>query len=70
VHAHVENMQRGIHNHLVPWEGDMDLEAYFLKFKEIGYSGLASFDAYQYDYEAVSERSVRFFKELLAKTGA
>jgi sugar phosphate isomerase/epimerase len=28
VHAHLENMKKGVHNHLVPWEGDMDLPAY------------------------------------------
>ena len=67
VHAHVENMQRGVHNHLVPYEGDMDLVTYFRKLREIGFDGMASFDAYQYDYEAVSEQSVRFFKEILAK---
>ena len=27
VHAHLENM-KGVHNHLVPYEGDMDLTAY------------------------------------------
>ena len=27
-HAHLENMKTGVHNHLVPYEGDMDLPAY------------------------------------------
>ncbi|MBQ4257495.1 MAG: sugar phosphate isomerase/epimerase [Clostridia bacterium] len=65
VHAHVENMKTGIHNHHVPYEGDMDLRVYFRKLREIGFDGIASFDAYQYDYEAVSEKSVRYFKNLL-----
>lgn len=64
IHAHVENMAANVHNHLVPWEGDMDLPAYVAKLKEVGFDGMAAFDAYQYDYEAVSDETVAFFKKL------
>jgi len=65
VHAHLENMKAGVHNHLVPYEGDMDLPAYLAKLREVGFDGPASFDAYQYDYEAVAEASIRYFRSLL-----
>lgn len=64
IHAHVENMKTGIHNHLVPYEGDMDLPAYIAKMRGIGFDGMAAFDAYQYDYEAVADKTVAYFKEL------
>ncbi|MBR5800426.1 MAG: sugar phosphate isomerase/epimerase [Lachnospiraceae bacterium] len=68
VHAHLENMAKGIHNHLVPWEGDMDLKAYLMKLKEVGFDGNASLDVYQYDYEAVAEKSVAYLKGVLRET--
>ncbi len=65
VHAHLENMKTGVHNHLVPYEGDMDLPGYIAKLREVGFDGMAAFDAYQYDYEAVAEDSVKYFKGIL-----
>ena len=63
-HAHIENMMRGVHNHIVPYEGDMDLEAYFRQMKTIGFDGFASIDLYQYDYESVAEKSIRTVRDL------
>ncbi len=60
-------MAKGVHNHLVPWEGDMDLKAYLTKLKEIGFDGNASLDVYQYDYEAVAEESVAYLKQVLSE---
>ncbi len=67
VHAHLENMAKGVHNHLVPWEGDMDLKAYLTKLRELGFDGNASLDVYQYDYEAVAEESVAYLKRVLSE---
>lgn len=64
IHAHLENMKTGVHNHLVPYEGDMDLPGYVAKLREAGFDGMAAFDAYQYDYEAVAEDSVKYFKSI------
>ena len=65
VHAHLENMKKGIHNHLVPYEVDMDLTAYLQKLISVGFDGPASLDVYQYDYEAVAEKSVEYLKGIL-----
>ena len=64
VHAHLENMKTGVHNHLVPYEGDMDLPGYIAKLREVGFDGMAAFDAYQYDYAAVAEESIKYFKSI------
>lgn len=63
-HAHVENMQHGVHNHLVPYEGDMDLAAYLAQLKRIGFDGCAALDVYQYDYEKVAAESLRYLRRL------
>jgi len=63
VHAHIENMAKGVHRHIVPYEGDMNLKEYFMQMQAIGFNGFASIDLYDYDYEAVAERSIRFVRE-------
>ncbi len=65
LHAHVENMARGVHNHLVPWQGDMDLSAYLAKLREIGFDGMMGLDLYAYEYAEVCAESARFIKALL-----
>ena len=63
-HAHVENMASGVHNHIVPYEGDMDLKAYFRQMRAAGFDGCASLDLYQYDYESVAEKSIKFIRNI------
>ena len=65
LHAHVENMATGIHNHLVPWEGDMDLKAYLDKLRAVGFDGMAGLDLYAYEYADVCAKSAEFIKNLL-----
>ncbi len=62
-HAHLENMAAGVHNHLLPWEGDMDMKAYADKLHELGFDGQASLDIYQCDYEAIAEESIAYLKK-------
>lgn len=63
--CHVENMACGIHNHLVPWEGDMDLPAYIAKLREVGFDGGLGLDLYQYEYADVCAKCAAYFRELL-----
>jgi len=67
VHCHLENMKRGVHNHLVPDdpEGDMDLPEYIRKLRSVGFDGPAALDVYQYDYEAIAEESLRYLRGIL-----
>jgi sugar phosphate isomerase/epimerase len=64
-HCHIENMATGVHCHLPPWEGDMDLAGYIGALQGIGFNGPLALDLYNEDYEEVRQESVRFLKALL-----
>ena len=64
-HCHIENMGTGVHCHLPPWEGDMDLDEYIGALRGIGFDGPLALDLYNEDYEEVGERSVQFLSALL-----
>jgi len=63
--CHVENMAKGVHDHLVPWEGDMNLAEYIGKLKEIGFKGGLGLDLYKYEYADVCAESAKYFKNLI-----
>jgi len=63
--CHVENMATGVHNHLVPWEGDMDLPAYIDTLREIGFDGGLGLDLYQYEYADVCAECAAYFRKLI-----
>ncbi|MGC9467149.1 MAG: sugar phosphate isomerase/epimerase family protein [Anaerolineae bacterium] len=65
VHCHIENMATGIHDHLLPHEGDMDLKLYLSALKDSGYDGPLSLDLYKYDYEVVAPDALAYLRELL-----
>lgn len=64
-HVHVENMNRGVHDHQLPWEGDMDLAAYLAALRAAGFEGLAALDLYRHDYAAVAPRAIAHLRNLL-----
>lgn len=64
LHVHIENMAKGVHDHLLPDEGDMDLNQYISKLREVGFDGPAALDIYKYDYESVCSKAVTFLKAL------
>lgn len=63
-HGHVENMPRGVHRHVPPYDGDMNLADYFAWLRAAGFDGPMSLDLYQNDYEAVAPRSLTFLRSL------
>lgn len=67
VHCHVENMARGVHRHLPPWEGDMDLRAYLRALSGVGFHGPLALDIYDADYEKVGARAVQFLRSCLER---
>ncbi len=69
VHGHVENMRVGVHKHLLPQEGDMDLPAYFNALARIGFDSGLALDLYEVDYEAVAPETLAFLQVCL-KQGA
>lgn len=64
VHGHVENMQRGVHRHLPPYLGDMDISKYIDKLKEIGFDGALAFDLYGYDYTKEAKKAIPIIKNM------
>jgi sugar phosphate isomerase/epimerase len=65
VHGHVENMRYGIHNHLLPQEGDMDLKLYLNELENVGFTGALALDLYSYDYAAVSPEVLKFLSGMI-----
>lgn len=67
VNAHLEGMRRPVHDHLLPWEGDMDLAAVLATLGEVGYAGPATFELSRHSHAAVeTARAALAF----ARTGA
>lgn len=67
VHCHIEGMATGVHDHLLPQEGDMDLKAYLEALRTAGYDGPLSLDLYKHDYEAVAPDAIAYIRGLLAE---
>ncbi len=65
VHCHVENMAAGVHDHLLPQEGDMDLRAYLRALADVGYMGPLSLDLYKYDYAVVAPAAIDYLRTLI-----
>lgn len=53
VNVHVEGMWRGAHDHLVPWEGDLDVRAVLGTLAEVGFAGPACFELSRHSHDAV-----------------
>ena len=67
VHGHVENMRRGEHLHLLPWEGEIDLAQTFQTLSKAGFDGALSLDLYVLPYEETAEEAIRFCKGAMKK---
>lgn len=65
VHCHIENMAAGVHDHLLPQEGDMDLKVYLQALHDVGYTGGLSLDLYRHEYEVVAGEAIAYLRGLL-----
>ncbi len=63
-HGHVENMKAGVHDHLLPHEGDMDLPAYLRALRDAGFTGGLALDLYRHDYEAVAGDAIAYLRAI------
>jgi sugar phosphate isomerase/epimerase len=64
-HCHIENMATGVHRHLLPWDGDMDLAAYLSALAGVGYDGALSLDLYGIDYLGEAPRCFSYLRGLM-----
>jgi sugar phosphate isomerase/epimerase len=65
VHGHIENMKTGVHEHLLPWEGDMQLYAYIAALTRVGFTGGLALDLYKHDYEVVAPACVAYLHRMV-----
>ncbi len=64
VHCHIDDMRRGVHDHLLPGDGEMDLAEILATLDQVGFDGPAALDLYGYDYESVAERALDELRRL------
>jgi sugar phosphate isomerase/epimerase len=67
-HCHIENMAAGVHSHLLPHEGDMDLGAYLATLAEVGFDGGLALDLYAHDYEAIAPSALAYMRGIMPRT--
>jgi sugar phosphate isomerase/epimerase len=67
VHCHIENMPAGLHDHLLPHEGDMNLVTFLQALAEVGFEGGMALDLYKYDYEAIAPEAIAYIRKLVAQ---
>jgi len=65
VNVHLEGMRRAAHDHLPPWEGDMDVLAVWRALAAAGYTGPATYELSRHSHAAV-ETARRAFAFLAA----
>lgn len=67
VNVHLEGMYRGRHDHLLPWEGDLDVRGAMRTLIETGYRGPATFELSRHSHDAVTvaERAFAFARPTL-----
>ena len=68
VHGHISGMPSGVHDHLLPGEGDMDLVEYIRVLREMDFDGGLALDLYKYDYDKVAAKSAHYLHQLLAES--
>jgi sugar phosphate isomerase/epimerase len=66
VNVHLEGMRRPVHDHLVPWEGDLDLGAAIAALRATGYAGPATLELSRHSHDAVriAGQARAYFREL------
>jgi sugar phosphate isomerase/epimerase len=67
VHVHFEDIPAGVHQHLVPGEGDLDLAAIAEALRRVGYDGFVTIDLFHIhgDPRGFAERCVAPTRALL-----
>lgn len=65
--VHLEGMRRPHHDHLLPWEGDLDVPAVLGALREAGYAGPATFELSRHSHAAVdvARRAIEFARPYL-----
>ena len=67
VNVHIEDMRRGVHDHLMFGEGEIDFPPVLARLREIGYSGGVHVELSRHSHDAVeiARRSFHFLRSML-----
>ena len=66
VHIHLEDIKDRMHKHIIPGEGDLNIEETLKTLKEISYSGFVTVDLFDLEFpEIAAERSIKYIKALI-----
>jgi L-ribulose-5-phosphate 3-epimerase len=68
VNVQVEGMRRPVHDHLVPWEGDLDVRGVLRVLREVGYQGPATLELSRHSHDAarIARSAAEFLAPVLA----
>ena len=66
--VHLEGMRRPVHDHLLPWEGDLDLPGVLRALDGVWYKGPATFELSRHSHDAVevARRALAYVRSLSA----
>jgi L-ribulose-5-phosphate 3-epimerase len=67
--VHIEDMRRGVHDHLMFGEGEMDFPPIFQALREIGYEGGVHVELSRHSHDAVNTatRAMQFLRKMAAQ---
>jgi L-ribulose-5-phosphate 3-epimerase len=70
--VHLEGMTRPRHDHLPPWEGELDVAAVIRTLAEVGYDGPATYELSRHSHEVVdvARRAFTFAQDALTRAAA
>jgi sugar phosphate isomerase/epimerase len=69
VHCHVEGMAKGVHKHLLPWEGDLKLAPCLRALAQAGFDGALALDLHTADYAATAPACFSYLRGLFDAPG-
>lgn len=69
-HTHIEDISNGVHKHLLPGEGDINLKAVIGTLQKIGYQGSLTFDLFGLgaDYQRYVREAFEYISDLMQGT--
>jgi sugar phosphate isomerase/epimerase len=72
VNVHLEGMTRPRHDHLPPWDGELDVAAVIRTLVEVGYDGPATYELSRHSHEVVdvARRAFSFAQDAVARAAS
>lgn len=68
IHTHIEDIRAKKHYHLIPGEGDIDLQAVVEAFSNIGFDGYLTVDLFNFDPSVAAAPSLDYLRACVRST--